>query len=181
MSNELTPQIAGAYYGCRVETAPYGGQPNRKLIGEMIGITSYGISLKYPEWQSTDSQPFANCKLLLRPLSAITDDDCAFIYETIIGSTIGENRFSIQRQQGKSITVETVYNIDNAPDKRTYVYIPDSLEIYYTQEGRIEYPDGVRMQEIIDYLRSKGYDCGRGSIPSLISAGIAVEDKTERI
>jgi len=28
---------------------------------------------------------------------------------------------------------------------------------------------------IIDYLRSKGYDCGHGNIPSLISAGIAVE------
>jgi len=27
----------------------------------------------------------------------------------------------------------------------------------------------------IDYLRSKGYDCGHGNIPSLISAGIAVE------
>jgi len=29
--------------------------------------------------------------------------------------------------------------------------------------------------EVIDYLRSKGYDCGHGSIPSLIAAGVAVE------
>lgn len=33
--------------------------------------------------------------------------------------------------------------------------------------------------QIIDYLRSLGYDCGYGSIPSLIEAGIAVEIKSE--
>lgn len=35
--------------------------------------------------------------------------------------------------------------------------------------------DYNRTQQIIDYLRSVGYDCGYGSIPSLIEAGIAIK------
>jgi len=42
--------------------------------------------------------------------------------------------------------------------------------------GRIIMEFGAtRMQEIIDYLRSKSYDLGHGSIPSLIEAGIAIK------
>ena len=34
---------------------------------------------------------------------------------------------------------------------------------------------GVDWFRILDYLRSKGYDCGYGSIDSLIDAGVAIE------
>lgn len=38
--------------------------------------------------------------------------------------------------------------------------------------------DAICAVEISGYLRSKSYDCGYGSIPSLIDAGIAIDKKT---
>lgn len=33
-------------------------------------------------------------------------------------------------------------------------------------------------REVIDYLRSRGYDCGYADIPSLIDAGLAIDKTT---
>lgn len=49
--------------------------------------------------------------------------------------------------------------------------------VNFTYLGRLECNavDADQWQQIIDYLRSKGYDCGYCEIPSLIDAGIAIE------
>lgn len=43
MEQKLTAAIAASYFGADVICAPYGGQPNRKITGTMIGLNNHGM------------------------------------------------------------------------------------------------------------------------------------------
>lgn len=75
MSNiKLDAAKAARYWGCEVVCAPYTGQPNKKLTGKMIGVTTDSIYIKFPEWATSHGMFVSDCQLLLTPLSAITDE-----------------------------------------------------------------------------------------------------------
>lgn len=73
---KLTAKIAASYFGAEVRCAPYGGPPDRKIIGTMIGLNNDGIHVKFPEWQSHQHQvAIGVCQLILTPLGEISDED----------------------------------------------------------------------------------------------------------
>lgn len=99
-------------------------------------------------WHNTTD---VNAKLLLTPLSEITDEDAIevgkliFLTESVDEPTI----YRIKQVLG---WVNPLYQLTNVMTIKGDVFI-----------------------KIIDYLRSKCYDCGFAHIPSLISAGIAIK------
>lgn len=136
---KLTAKIAASYFGAEVRCAPYGGPPDRKIIGTMIGLNNDGIHVKFPEWQSHQHQvAIGVCQLILTPLGEISDEDAMEVVK--IWYKGSEKISTISIDEGKRIALS--------------MCVPS---------------------EITDYLRSKGYDCGHGSIPNLIAAGVAVE------
>lgn len=104
-TQKLTPAIAAAYWDAEINLG------NKYVDADAIGCLQADISA----WHE--------CKLLLSPLSAISD--------------------------------EHAVEVANITEKKDF-----------------------SASEITDYLRSKGYDMGYGSIPSLIEAGIALNKTT---
>lgn len=130
----LTPQIAGNYIGCKIQTT--------EGIGILEGVHKQKSYVSFDDGQPgrMGSFPISDCQLILTPLAKISDEDavevCKFLYT---------NPALCNPERGK--IVATVG------------------EWHSTRRG----------VEIIDFLRSRGYDCGHSSIPSLIQAGIAVD------
>ena len=106
-----------------------------------------------------------HCTILLHPLSSITDEHAIWVYELIIGKPIGGDRYNVTKNKTE-INIESIYNVDH--DDKTNVFIPYSMDIYYTEDGSVNEVNGERMLEIIDYLRSKCYD-----LDGYIESGIA--------
>lgn len=88
-----------------------------------------------------------NCQLILTPISLISDEDIDGAYE-VAGIAPWIDDFS------KEKFINIFSPTECAKDEERY-----GQRCYYI---------------IIDYLRSKGYDCGYGEHPSLIEAGIAI-------
>lgn len=175
MEQKLTAAIAGAYFGCDVICAPYGGQPKRQIIGTMIGLNNRGIDIKFPEWQSPHNILISECQLILTPLSKISDEHAVWVYKIVFTPVGGTKDILVNKTQGGVTQMYSRY-ADNGSLSNGFMGIyPEGLEIIYRDDNKLENPDTYRALLIWDYLRSKGYDCGHGSIPSLISAGIAVE------
>ena len=152
MSNDrkLTAQIAAAYFDSKVYIHDDRLHPSNK-IQSIIGVTK--TKIVYSESSSSFFDGWFHisaCQLILKKLEDISDEDAievAWILDV---------------------------NYSNNPDSEQW-YDLDGL-INYVKEEII---DGSRLAdvvELIDYLRSKSYDCGYGSIPSLIEAGIAIVD-----
>jgi len=150
--------------------------PNAPIIvgGEKCSVVNIGyvqdrLYLLAPNCKYVDAQ-VPECTLILRSQSSLTDEECIMIYETIIGKSIGTERYNVIRTNTE-INVETIYNVDS--DEKTNVFIPYSPEIYYSEDGKINNVDGARLLFITDYLRSinvavpfMGYD--------LIAEGVAI-------
>lgn len=94
---------------------------------------------------ATAGLSISECQLMLTPLSKFTDEDALEL------SKLYKHNFP-SVEYGRGI-IENCY---------------DSYESY----NEITFRDGIIVD---DYLRSKYYDCGYGSILSLIEAGIAVD------
>lgn len=88
-------------------------------------------------------------KLILTPLSEITDEDAIIVAD--LGASSGNGGIT--------------YGLQIIRDIR------------FGRDGVLEVRNAKRFIKIIDFLRSKSYDCGYGSIPSLITAGIAINSK----
>ena len=149
MTQKLTAQIAAAYFGCKVKV-PHG---ESFVIGKMESVTERAIYFYQKEdvW----SMGIPACQLILTRLEDITDEHAVGLFKAY--------------HNGESITI---YSKKEKNDAEMAEVSKTELVPKY-KIHRIE-----NIQKIIDYLRSKNYDCGYGSIPSLISAGIAVDAKT---
>jgi len=148
-SKLLTTEIAGAYFGCKVAQNISGS--GSFLLGTMINVSEHSIVIdldyKYGNYK-TSSYNIELCHLILTPLSEITDEHIHGCYKAM-GTGGFEDDFS------KEHFIETISPNEVAGHKDRY-----GQSCYY---------------RAIDYLRSVGYDCGHGSIPSLIEAGIAIK------
>lgn len=129
MSN-LTQQIAGAYIGAQVEWT------NKKW-----DIYSYG---KDGVQINALVVPYDQCRLILTPLSAISDEDAVGLAEIFGYDPVGKIVKCVMR-----------YN---------------QIELHFEH---VVYRIAIT-QPIIDYLRLRNYDLGYMGIRSLIDAGIAI-------
>lgn len=135
-SNEFLARVYGAYIGCEYFISDKHGTFTQKITPEVLhGIYSGGIR---------------KGKLLLTPLSAITDEDAI---EAQRLHFIGEGDPIVK-------------------DWKKIVYCAGELQ-FYRQDGVGYYSLPIN-QPVIDFLRHKGYDCGYAHIISLIEAGIAI-------
>lgn len=159
----LTAEIAARYWGCKVT--------NGKEVREVFGVTqSHFIFFKKEDSDEFDEDILIeDYKLILTPLEQISDEDAIFVYEVIIGVPIGGDKYNVERNKTE-VNIESIYNVDR--DEKTNVFIPHTVEIYYSEDGTIHNVDGARMVEIVDFLRSKSYDCD-----GLIEQGIAISSE----
>jgi hypothetical protein len=148
----LTAQICAAYWGAEVSANPYADN-RAPIIGKMVGITTR-LHVKYPKWQSIVDIEYSNCKLILRPLSEITDKDAVEVADIYLFKPEHRGKekhmMSCQFEEGTFIIIH-----DDYPAVRVFMY--------------------ELTAELVDFLRSRNYDCGHGDIVSLIDAGIAVK------
>lgn len=130
--NQLTPQIAGAYIGAQV-------------VWRGIEVPAYNV---------INAHEIINCRLILTPLSAISDED-----EILVGRIARPEIKDVHHL--RNIGTNIIADIINGRNL---------LEIGF-----------AAIQHIIDYLRSRNYDLGYMHIRSLIDADIAISslDKTE--
>ena len=95
-------------------------------------------------------EPISKCQLILTPLSKISDEDAVEVCG-LVGWDASD----------KGKLLDCVLGSDNA------IAFEFEMNIYRVKLSI----------EIIDYLRSKGYDLGHGNTTSLISAGSGLKIK----
>ncbi len=176
---KLTVEIAAAYWDAKLTTqhaAFIGGVKTFKYLE----LTDHMIS------DGTNWFPISDCQLLLSPLSSISDEDAIEVAKIVSGPWarhFKESDLSYSRvDKSKRIGVFSNGNLQHivhvCSDGAVRYYNPafsaDSKQGDLSVESRGEYCI-TKYTAAIDYLRSKSYDCGYGSIPSLIAAGIAIE------
>lgn len=141
--SQLTQQIAGAYINAQVE--------REGIIEPLLDACSFHLS---------------EYKLILTPLSAISDEDAVEVAKMLLytpearGKHTAEDVMSAQYQEHDS--------------ERFFLYADMAFPAVKTMIYELPY-------EVADYLRSRNYDLGYMGIRSLIDAGIAISslDKTE--
>ena len=156
-TNEFLRGMFSAYMGCDVINTDEG-----KHL-KMIAISGYFISVYEPPYPFCESEGdeyewmFSESKPILNPLSEITDEDAVEVakimeipqFERSKLFGCDENNYYTIGRHIKNEIIETCYN------------------------------DGFYLQgAVIDYLRSKHYDCGYMHIQSLIAADLAISSKT---
>lgn len=138
--SQLTQNIAAAYIGAQV-------------IWRGIEVPAYNV---------INANEIINCRLILTPLSAISDEDAVEVAKMALLSA----RYCWERWGSNSSLLSVGKEIAN-----------DLFEDY----GDPVLVAPKYLSNIIDYLRSRNYDLGYMGIRSLIDAGIAISstDKTE--
>ena len=131
---------------------------------ERVFAAYWGVDCRYKNEFGTfepkvDRQFFGNNKLgndykiqlLLTPLSQISDED-AIEVARILGLSYNNDPESECYYDLGGLIADLTSNSE------------DYIKMHFNGSGIL-----------IDHLRSRGYDCGYGEIPSLIEAGIAIE------
>ena len=146
MNNEITNEFRAAcfaaYWGANTISAPYGAQPKRMLQGKISATNTIFIDIKYPEWQSQHPIILSDCKLILTPLSEISDEDAIEVAKMNFHGHTEYPQIDLGRALVRKLN--------------KHIYCENPIQI-------------------IDFLRSRSYDCGFRHIPSLIDAGIAIK------
>lgn len=174
ISNELRARIFAAHMPCAIKV----GDETRKLIGVGWGEGDLQIA----EWPDESCESlsdwicnFDDCKLILKPLEQISDADCIEVAKILIPQCF--------ERRTKGWAVRRDFTVTDYP----YIKIHHALIMYSVQidpklvnfdvdnmDDRETGAHDMRPAAIIDFLRSKSYDCGYGNIPSLIKENIAV-------
>jgi len=156
--SQLTQNIAGAYINAQVE--------REGIIEPLLDACSFHLS---------------EYKLILTPLSAISDEDAVEVAKMAIGDEAKLQK--IVREGRIFVTMEYGVNVDTCvivPPAKQHEYGRECFYIYITNESKYII-SSFGTSRITDYLRSRNYDIGYMGIKSLIDAGIAISslDKTE--
>lgn len=131
--------------------------PNARMILEKSGriIECKGVAIYQDDvlLYSKERIWYHSCwpfKLLLKPLSKISDED-AMMCSGIIGEEIPDD-----------------YDLSSEEAKQAVKVFGQTLQ------KNLHKDDGGVTPRLLDFLRSRGYDCGYQNIPSLVEAGIAI-------
>ena len=118
---------------------------------------------------------FSECQLLLTPLALISDEDAIEVGKIILALAGGTHIIPAidNETETKDTTIKAV-NI--GPDGHLLICYKDTCGlVLFIQDEYNEAQPIVGVSMVIDYLRSRGYDCGFAHIPSLIESGIAIK------
>ncbi len=167
----LTPAIAAAYWRAEVLTKEDG-------IVKMHGLQLNLLVGELPKFQH-GYYAYNSCQLILTPLDEITDEDAIEVakmamyhpsnkedWENIICSFIVDE---ITRLSTGVVIIASLICWEGSIN----INYDGFIEIK-NEEGENEVGGIWNYASIIDFLRSRHYDCGYGSIPSLIAADLAV-------
>ena len=148
---KLTAAIAASYFGAMVRT-PDGDYRMHHVAPNLMCI-------EVETGNQFDYVAYDQCQLILTPLDKISDEDAVEVAKMFswFNHYNGKEIEAYKNQFGKTV----VSNKERIGKYETVCLDFDNPELLNRQQ--------------IDYLRSKGYDCGHGSIPNLIAAGVAVE------
>jgi hypothetical protein len=156
-TKEFLIGMFAAYMGCEVE---YKDVDGKKIVAKLTGVSvSEGLETTYKRKRGNVSgdylsfKPNGNhntdalhTKPILTPLSKITDDDAVEV------AKIAQCRY------------QAIESIIIAGRELVTIYINRQTNV-----------SALSWCQIIDFLRSKHYDCGYLHISSLIKAGLAVK------
>ena len=130
----------------------------------VYGISAYEVILyNKRDGCEHDYVPYDQCQLIITPLDKISAVDAVAVgkafglksmdghYYEWIGKAIITHHFTMYSPWDNSV-------LDTASNR-----------------GLVTNIHSQNYLKLIDYLRSKDYDCGHGLIPSLIAAGVAVK------
>jgi hypothetical protein len=171
MEQKLNSSIAHAYYGALVMY--------ENEVREVYGVNENCIAL-FTDTDEFDYAEHSDCQLLLTPLSEISDEDAVEVVK------IALNEPWLYDMNYRSELVLTSSSVVRFADKVQVIYSSNvrSGKVYITKESGLwevingSYDDNevplICTSSVFDFLRSKSYDVGHGSIPSLISARIAI-------
>ena len=141
----------------------YAAHLGQKYIADYAGEEPFTFTINGETITSLEQFPNLTHKdrIILTPLSEISDEDAIAVAKLYpwfnwYGDTVLEVYVN---QFGEKVV---------SNEKRIGKY--ETVCLHYKEPSEIELN-----QKQTDYLRSKGYDCGYGDIPSLIGAGIAIE------
>ena len=164
-TNEFLAGMYGAYYGCKCRMVQDNNNFNLNAKVDPMNI------------QRVLSGRYQSCKLLLKQLSSITDEDATQVAKM----AIGEHPFTIDRSTEKVVKVKAIPDV-------SYLSIaePNHIFICTEKEGDTDFLPIPNNVSIIDYLRAKGYDCGYSgfnngefkTVPSLTEEGLAIDITT---
>ncbi len=158
-SNEWLARMFAAYMGCDCDTTFT--SKNGKIISKVTGIVNNYVFFK----DVLETVHTSRLKPLLAPLSAISDEHAIEVAKMLQENT---NCDWVGSDDLKKAIIDVCLGIcgqfDGDSDIFCHYYDPEEIGLGATL-----------ITHIIDYLRSKGYDCGFMGVPSLIDAGLAVK------
>ncbi len=189
-SQKLTAQIAALYIGAKISNEWDPKNHGTRISGDILGVykqTAFiqNFDVYGKPWADMVERKVDECQLLLSPLSAITDE------HAIEAAKLASYHPDLKEDWENIICDFRVDEIVRHPDrieiKHTCICFEGSFNLRFDgnmfmsgeDEGMRAQPEIYLPHYGIDYLRSKGYDCGYSDIPSLIEAGIAI-DKTNQ-
>lgn len=175
--NQFLARCFGAYMGCEVKVHQDEDLPT---TGYLTGIHGeYEAEVQLIEGYHASEEPtyreYKWTKLLLTPLSSISDEDAVDVAKLAYSLPLTRypKSWVVRRSDRDFLYVESRRN-----DYSFQVDLVEcSVDIFRNDEA-VTSGIPVRHSVYIDYLRSKGYDCGYGHIPSLIESGIAIDKTT---
>lgn len=161
----MTPQIASAYYGCKIQISD---TVNPSRIQVVCASVLTGMELA----KSKETK----YQLLLTPIIDITDDHAKKVAQIIFPHQEEiDFTYEIGREE-ESVRIKINDSIELG------IYSPISFAAAIIHSNQIassgDYAPTLNTAAAVDYLRSLGYDCGYGTeITSLIEAGLAISQK----
>lgn len=148
ITNEIKAKIFALYIGC------YAYVKHQELENFYFNDKIIGISYKksFDKWgiktsKSIYDYPISDCQLILKPLSAITDEDA--IEVLFIGEQDESREIIKVKRYDKGISIEYRF-INKKPE------LNNSNGYCYSEVGMVFSAFNLGILEI-DYLRSKGY------------------------
>ena len=176
---KLTAAIAHSYPNAEVRFMDI---DNIVKVAKMDGIVKDTVHLGIP--CNLISIPIAHkfisveyCQLILTPLDKISDEDAVEVAKLAISKSEIKG-FKVVQIRREDYSVKVIIEFDGKDGMGMYWVnitsygMPQFLKRVGSTLHELHYQF---LQCCIDYLRSNGYDCGHGSIPNLIAAGVAVE------
>jgi hypothetical protein len=154
MQNKLTAEIIAKYWGSKIEAA-HSAFTNGKAVFKYLHLADNGVS-DGSNWFS-----FSDCKLILKPLSEITDE------EGIEVAKIATNIMNAP-QELKDVQLKVIRREEDGLS--ILVGLGGLIEIYFTNGDvflRSSLVDTMYMPtlfqaKIVDYFRAKSFDLDNG-------------------
>ena len=178
MQNKLTARIAGAYLNAKYkhpcDACSFEFRGFKSPLDDIRAKEEQFWVVLYGDWSggtnpnlSCESHTYiSDCKLILKPLSLISDEDAIEVAKIYCPFFDFSGVIKSEVFQSKRIFHKTG-SICLMPDLSGSIYDFDGLNIC-----DLNY---FRKEKVVDYLRSKSYDCGYGSEKSGIESGWAIE------